>query len=270
MSEDVVFVCVATESKLYLPYLQRLLPSLVVLGLGSVQWRHFSTKYRLLRDFLQSPAAASIGDDAPVCVIDAYDILPTRAVTSLGPRFAQLLRRHPKTRIVIGHDCNANSVIEHLFSKPYFGELNQRGDRLNGGQFIGRKRDVLTLATQLLRRNPDFVDDQVELTRYANAHPDRVWIDRERHFFCVCNLPLEEIDPEIADDPASRFAFVHANSNGALNSFLRHHWGIHVPLDEQLAIFVHNRIAFAKKTESISRDYLRRISRDPMSLLPGP
>lgn len=67
------YVCVATKSKLYFPYLKQLLPELTVLGMGT-KWKGFIMKYELLGEYLK----ILNNDNDIVCFIDAYDILPTK------------------------------------------------------------------------------------------------------------------------------------------------------------------------------------------------
>ena len=244
-TSTVVFACVATEEKLYLPYLrQLLLPNkLHILGEGQ-PWKNFSTKYRLLQSFLLQEW---IDDDRIVCVLDAYDILPTRNVMHLQTQFRDFKRQHPGVKMVVGHDRNPNRLVEEVLSKPYFGTVND-GLRLNGGQFIGLKRDLKVIIDEVLETNPNFTDDQVELTAYAKQHPSYVWIDTESRFFKVCNEALAEVH-HVNVPNTSSYSFVHANMNGFLNVYLWRYWGVEVPLNEQATIFTTNYKSFVKKIE---------------------
>ena len=47
------YVCVATESQLYFPYLKQLLPNLVVLGMG-MKWTGYMMKCQLIVEYLRS------------------------------------------------------------------------------------------------------------------------------------------------------------------------------------------------------------------------
>ena len=250
--DEILFICVATECKLYLKYLSALVPNLRILGSGE-KWKNFSTKYHILKAFLEENK--NIHDKRVVCVIDAYDILPTPNIHNLKAQFQHFKKENPETKMVIGYDRNPNPLIE-LFSRNYFGCIQEL--RLNGGQFIGYKKDLLHIIKKVLNTNPDFVDDQIELTKYANNKKENrghIWIDKEESFFKVCNEPLTEVDDSIL-----LFSFVHANTNGFMTNYLSSVYGIRVPLDEQLHIWKENHKNYFKKTLSYVGDQSRRLA----------
>ena len=104
------YVCVATEKKLYLPYLQELLPELVVLGLNT-PWRGFITKYKLLQAYLST---AEILDDDLICFIDAYDVLPTKQLDAFEGNVREFLTAQPQVKLIVGYDKVDNPIHEFL------------------------------------------------------------------------------------------------------------------------------------------------------------
>ena len=127
------YVCVATERKLYLRYLQELLPELVILGL-STPWRGFITKYKLLQKYLSTNELA---DDDLICFIDAYDVLPTKHIINLEATYSAFIKAQPAVKLIVGYDKVDNPIHEY-FCKAIFGLVDEK--RLNSGQFIGTKK----------------------------------------------------------------------------------------------------------------------------------
>jgi hypothetical protein len=230
-------VCIATEHQLYLPYLKALVPDLIVLGMGT-PWRSFATKYELLLAYLRGVQA-----DELVCVIDAYDVLPTKHLHALATRFRWLRRRYPSTKMIIGHDVAENPLVEHISCTMLFGSVG--GDRMNGGCFMGIARDLQSIIESL----PEFTDDQKAFHKYANAHPFEILIDKKRLLFDVVNRPLQQCG---VDSPS---CFVHANMNGLLEELLSWEHGICVPMGVAVANYLTNLDNFARKARMYSTRY---------------
>ena len=234
------FACVATEMKLYLPYLQALLPDLVVLGLNT-KWEGFITKYKLLQAYL-----STLKDEDIICFIDAYDVLPTQQVKQLQANYEAFEAEHPHVKMIVGYDRVDNFIHEYL-SREIFGTVNAPGQaqmRLNSGQFIGRVKNIREIISYILENTAYFLTDQVELTKYANEMPGDVYIDAEQHFFYVKSKPLQQILP-----PANKrgCAFVHANGNGFLDTFLAEEHGIKVGYEVWFAILLANLMGVVRK-----------------------
>jgi len=225
------YVCVATEMKLYLPYLKQLLPELVVLGLNT-KWDGFITKYKLLREYLSTP---EIQDDDIICFIDAYDVLPTKNIALLETKYQTFMKEHPDIKIIVGYDKVDNFIHEYL-CRMTFGTVNDI--RLNSGQFIGTAKNIREIITHILDTTAHFQTDQIELTKYANKNKT-VYIDINEEFFYVKSLPLQQVLlPKIVSINA--VAFIHANGNGCLEHFLYEEHNIQVQLKERWFNFLDN------------------------------
>jgi hypothetical protein len=212
------YVCVATENKLYFPYLKQLIPDLVVLGMNK-KWKGFSTKIKLIYKFLKT-----LNDNDIVCIIDAYDILPIKQNQQIEKRFVKIIDKNPNVKIIIGYDKNDNDIDES-FSQYLFGSFN--GKRINGGNYMGYVKNILYIY-RIILQNEYFKDDQIELTKYLNKFPEHVYIDTNKIFFNVVNKPLLQNNI----DENCKSYFIHANMNGYLEDFLLEHHNIIVnPID---------------------------------------
>ena len=98
MANNIKFVCVATEMKLYLPYLKQLIPDLVILGLNT-KWDGFFTKYRLFNEYL-----SNLNDNDIVCFLDAYDVLPTKNINTLYDKLISTIQNYPDTKMIVAYD----------------------------------------------------------------------------------------------------------------------------------------------------------------------
>ena len=236
------YICVATENKLYLPYLKQLLPELVILGKNK-KWDGFITKIKLIYKYLKT-----LNDDDIVCIIDAYDILPTKNIHHLEKRFVKIMDKNPKVKMIIGYDKNDSDTIES-FSQDLFGSVD--GKRINGGNYIGYVKNILDIY-RIILQNEDFEDDQIELTKYANKFPEHIYIDKNKILFNVVNQPLKQN----VKDENCKSCFIHANTNGYLEDFLLSEHNIVVSHFEKLQNFKDNIDGIIKKIiyyESCSR-----------------
>ena len=85
------YICIATENKCYLPYLKRLIPDLVILGMG-LEWEGYMMKPRLVKKYLET-----LPNNDIVCVIDAYDILPTKNIVNLEEKFIDFCKKKSRS-----------------------------------------------------------------------------------------------------------------------------------------------------------------------------
>lgn len=224
------YVCVATEMKLYLPYLKQLLPELVILGLNT-KWSGFITKYKLLQEYLSTN---EIQDDELVCFIDAYDVLPTKQINKLSDTYANFIKDHPEVKIIVGYDKVDNFIHEYL-CQFIFGMIDDK--RLNSGQFIGTAKNIREIVAHILNTTTHFQTDQIELTKYANQFKNQVHIDVEQDFFYVKSRPLQQVMLPMA---AGAGAFIHANGNGLLDQFLLEEHEIKLNIIEKWLLYIEN------------------------------
>jgi hypothetical protein len=246
------YVCVATEKKLYLPFLQELLPELVVLGLNT-PWRGFITKYKLLQAYL-SPKECSleeISDDDLICFLDAYDVLPTKQLGAFEGKVRAFLAAQPQVKLIVGYDKVDNPIHEFL-CQEIFGLVGAR--RLNSGQFIGTAKDIREMITHIFQTTTNFQTDQIELTKYANEFREAIHIDEAQNFFYVKSRPLQQVHLPAS----SAAAFIHANGNGFLEDFLRDEHAIQVSLKERLKHFIVNLNGLLKKIVIYDTIYIKK------------
>jgi hypothetical protein len=218
------YVCIATQSKLYFPYLKKLIPDLVVLGMG-MKWSGFIMKYELLVDYLKT-----LNDDDIICVIDAYDVLPTKYIVDLEKQFIKFSKKNPNVKMIVGYDKPDNYVIDKL--GDYIFETHNNC-RLNAGQYIGYVKNIKKIIENIM--NETFKDDQIEITKYANKHQEQVFIDTERIFFLVKTNILQQV---LLSNYKS--SFIHANSNGLLEDFLMEHHNIFINSKIRMNNFIIN------------------------------
>ena len=249
----VKYVCVATDNKLYLPYLQELLPELVVLGLNT-PWRGFITKYKLLQTYL-SPKECSpkeISDDDLICFLDAYDVLPTKQLNQFESKVRAFLTAQPEVKLIVGYDKVDNAMHEYL-CQEIFGLVDEK--RLNSGQFIGTAKHIREMITHIFQTTTNFQTDQIELTKYANEFRDAVHIDEAQTFFYVKSRPLQQVRLP-ATSPSA--AFIHANGNGFLEDFLRDEHTIHVGFKERFQNFITNIQGLLRKIVIYDMIYIKK------------
>jgi hypothetical protein len=236
---NILYVCVATEFKLYLPYLRKILPELVILGLDT-KWNGFITKYKLFRKYLEN-----IDDDKIVVFIDAYDVLPTKKINKLPEQFINFSKKNPNIKIIVGYDKIDNKIFEKI-STYMFGSID--GIRLNSGQYIGYARNIKYVLDIILDNIKNSynknIDDQVELTKYANMYKNDIYIDINSDFFYVASQSLKEIN---IHNNNYKYSFIHACGNGFMNEYLKSEYNIILSSDAKKKILNNNMKGFLKK-----------------------
>lgn len=248
MRNKIKYVCVATEMKLYLPSLKQLIPELVILGLNS-KWEGFITKYKLLQAYLSTP---EIKDKDIICFIDAYDVLPTKHLSSLRKKYQKFKKANPKVKIIVGYDKVDNAFHEYL-CRVIFGTID--ADRLNSGQFIGRAKDIREIVNYILTTTTHFQTDQIELTKYANQFKEQVYIDDKQEFFYVKSRPMQQVMLPHSLVPA----FIHANGNGFLDEFLETEHGMQLTIKEKYKNYMDNLFGCLRKLVLYDIIYIKRI-----------
>lgn len=223
------YVCVATQNKLYLPFLKKLIPDLVVLGMG-MKWKGLMMKYELLNEYLDS-----LEDGDIVCFLDAYDVLPTKNIVYLENQFIQFSKKNPEIKIIVGYDKIEDNMILEFISQEIFGTIE--GDRINSGQYIGYVKNIKEIIKHILFNItcPVDLNDQTELTKYASHHNKHCHIDKDGMFFSVITCPLQPVK-----NTNTVCSFVHANVNGFLENFLQEHHDIEVNPLQKAINFIDN------------------------------
>jgi len=227
------YVCVATESKLYFPYLKQLIPDLIVLGMNE-KWKGFIMKYELLIKYLKT-----LNDNDIVCFIDAYDVLPTKNINHLEKQFVKFSKKHPKIKMIVGYDKTDN-IIHELIEEKIFDTI--KGDRINSGQFIGYVKNIKIIIKSILHNTKSFQTDQIELTKYIKKNRQSFFIDKEKVFFDVKTNPLKQ-----TINTNQTNSFIHANGNGCLEDFLLEHHNIVVNPIDRIHNFIDNFNGVIKK-----------------------
>ena len=239
MSNNIKFVCVATEMNLYLPYLLQILPDLVILGLNT-QWEGYFNRFKMLQTYFET-----LKDDDIVCFIDAYDVLPTKNINALHDKFIDFTNKHPSVKMIIGHD--ETKPLNNFFGNLLFGSVN--GIRLNGGTYIGYVKNIKEIITYIINNNTVINDDQVALTQYANTFPQDIYIDINKEFFFVFSDPLQPINiNNNKHNENNKPCFIHANLNGFLDEFLKTEHNIFIDDATKTKIFLKNIEGVYKKS----------------------
>ena len=253
MNSGIRYICVATEMKLYLPYLKMLIPELVILGLNE-KWEGFITKYKLLKHYL---SLDEIYDDTLICFIDAYDVLPTKNIIYFERKYKEFIKNHQDVKMIVGYDIVDNVVHEHL-CQDIFGTVDNV--RLNSGQFIGSAKNIKEVINYILDNTSNFQTDQIELTKYANTFKKEVYIDINHDFFYVKSRPLKQVLLPITglNSAVAGPAFIHANGNGFLNEFLLKEHGIYISDKERIIHFIENVKSVLKKIIIYDLIYIKK------------
>lgn len=242
------YVCVATESQLYFPYLKQLLPNLVVLGMG-MKWTGYMMKCQLIVEYLRS-----LKNNDIICFVDAYDVLPTKNIVNLETQFIEFSKNHPKVKIIVGGGIITNPI--HKICNDLIFENNE----LNSGTYIGYANDILYVLTNIIN-NPNITNitnDQYELIKYSQQNLNDIFIDNNSDFFCVVSTPLQPVMLNGND----KCSFIHANGNGCLEDFLKEHHNINCGLDVRLNNYiVHLKTIFSKIQEYITHFFQINIQR---------
>jgi len=251
MSSEIKYVCVATEIKLYLPYLKQLIPDLVILGLNK-KWEGFITKYKLLNQYLSSD---KIHDDTIICFIDAYDVLPTNNIINFEKTYSEFIKNHQDIKMIVGYDIVENVVHEYL-CQDIFGTVDDM--RLNSGQFIGTAKNIREIINYILDNTSNFQTDQIELTKYANNFKNDIYIDTNNDFFYVKSRPLKQVLLPSITIGGTGPAFIHANGNGFLDDFLFKEHGIYISIKERILHFIENIKGSLKKIIIYDLIYIKK------------
>lgn len=226
----IFYVCIATENKFYLPYLKKLIPNLVILGMN-MEWKGYMMKPKLVYEYLKTLNSNDI-----VCIIDAYDILPTKNISNLENKFIIFLKKNPDVKLIVGSEIH-DSIIKKTFSNIIY--KSHEGYIINAGQMIGYVKHVskyfkyiLSLPKSYLEKNNN--DDQIILTNYANAltNKNEIYIDKNKYFFHVNSNQLQQITV-----PNSDVCFVHAALNGLMDDFLLQHHNIRITEKDKSNIY---------------------------------
>ena len=226
------YVCIATETNFYLPYLQKLIPNLVILGMG-MKWEGYMMKPKLVNEYLKT-----LHNNDIICIIDAYDVLPTKNIVNLEKKYINFCKKNPDVKIIVGSDnIQHDNIIKKSLSKIIFQDYE--GYIMNAGQMIGCVKNIkhyfthiLSLPKYYLENNHN--DDQVIITNYALAlnNKNEVYIDKNKKFFHVDCNPLQQITI-----PNSNVCFVHSTMNGLMDKFLLEHHNIHINMKDKSIIY---------------------------------
>jgi len=180
-------VTVATESKFYFPYLvescKRNGTNLVVLGFGE-KWLGFNWRLKKMMEFLKT-----IPDNDVVCFLDGYDILCTRNLYQLIPKFLKI-KKETDCKIIVGSD--QHYTLLKYWAKLTYGECDKK--LINAGNYIGYKKDLLKIIEHIYLNNPDDAnDDQLLLTKYCVHNPSLFHIDTKSEIFLVYMNPFTDV-----------------------------------------------------------------------------
>jgi hypothetical protein len=236
------YVCVATESKLYFPYLKQLVPDLVVLGMNK-KWKGFIMKYELLIKYLKT-----LNDNDIVCFIDAYDVLPTKNITHLEKQFVKFSNKHPKIKMIVG-----GGVIKGKIQK-ICNDIIFDNSIINSGTYIGYAKNILHVLLEIMKQ-PKINDDQIELIKYTKNNPNDIFIDIDNNFFLTKSTPLQQVNLE----DNIECSFIHANGNGLLEDFLLEHHNIHTDVIIRSSNFIKHCISIKKKINIYIKTASRRL-----------
>jgi hypothetical protein len=178
---------VATHPKYYFPYLEKTCSKwnvkLTVLGMGE-KWGGYVWKFKKILEFLRSVP----GDDV-VCFVDGYDVVATKDLNELVPKFLEI-RNRENCDMIVAKDSFLAFPFDRILH-IYFGSCN--GVRINSGTYIGYASDLLQILSDAVIRNPDEQDDQRLLTQYCSLFPKKFYIDMRNELFQVCPAPLQEM-----------------------------------------------------------------------------
>jgi len=188
-------VTVATESKLYFPYLIQSCKNngaqLKVLGYGE-KWKGFNWRFKLVLKYLKSLNSNDI-----VCFVDGYDVICTRNLKELPSIFLKLKEKY-NCRIIIGEHKkilknNTVNYFHNLMINYYFSTCNNKA--LNAGTYIGLVKDLLNILENIYNLFPiNNYDDQILMTKYCKKHSDEIYIDINNELFLTLENSYNEID----------------------------------------------------------------------------
>ena len=215
-------VTVATESKLYFPYLvescKKNGKELEVLGMGET-WQGFNWRYTKIIEYL-----TTLPDNDIVCFVDGYDVLCCRNLQELPYIFTQI-REQTGCKIVVANEIG--SMFSYFFSNIYFDKNNN--NYINSGTYIGYVFDLLEILPQIYKLNPrNDADDQILMQQYCQKNADIIYCDIENKLFLTLVYPLEEFSKYVTINNSSQLItynsenpfFIHAANNGFLNGII--------------------------------------------------
>ena len=235
------YVCIATENKFYLPYLKQLIPNLIILGMN-MEWEGYIMKPKLVNKYLKK-----LHNNDIVCIIDAYDILPTKNIVNLEKKFIDFCKNNPQVKMIVGSEKHDNNIIKKKLSKIIFKEYE--GYIINAGQMIGYVKNIkhyyeyiLSLPKTYLEKNHN--DDQIILTKYTLKlnNKNKVYIDKKNNFFYVNSEMLQQITI-----PNSNVCFVHAAMNGLMDNYLLEHHNINIEMKDKSTMYKEHLKQLVKK-----------------------
>ena len=238
------YVCIATENKFYLPYLKQLIPNLIILGMN-MEWEGYIMKPKLVNKYLKK-----LHNNDIVCIIDAYDILPTKNIVNLEKKFIDFCKNNPQVKMIVGSEKHDNNIIKKKLSKIIFKEYE--GYIINAGQMIGYVKNIkhyyeyiLSLPKTYLEKNHN--DDQIILTKYTlklnnKNNKNKVYIDKKNNFFYVNSEMLQQITI-----PNSNVCFVHAAMNGLMDNYLLEHHNINIEMKDKSTMYKEHLKQLVKK-----------------------
>lgn len=200
---------VATHPKYYFHYLEKTCArwqvKLEVLGMGE-KWEGYVWKFTKILEFLRSVPPEDI-----VCFVDGYDVIATRDLNELVPKFLEIKERE-KCDMIIAKDYAVPFPLDKILH-VYFGTCN--GIRINSGTYIGYSADLLCILENALKIFPDEKDDQKLLTDYCSLSSKKFYIDMESELFQVSLIPMKEMKLN-----KRRPFFAHAAGCGYLTDIL--------------------------------------------------
>ena len=242
--ENLHIITVATESKFYFPYLiescKRNGKELKVLGMGK-KWEGYNMRYNLMIDYLNTLQKYDI-----VCIIDGYDVLCTRDLNELIPKFKEIQNR-TKCKIIVGDDSFGYFF---LFSPLFFGKC--KNESINAGTYIGYVKDILEIIQNIYELNPkNDSDDQLLMTNYCQQNPTVFYIDKDSELFLKLGYGLQELDQyvEIKNNVLTynniQPFFIHAAGNGYLDNIIKKlGYEYKDNIKEQIAISSYDKIMY--------------------------
>lgn len=202
---------VATESKYYLPYLQKTCAEwgvdLTILGMGE-KWEGYIFKFKKIVDFLQSLPADDI-----VCFVDGYDVIVTNDLNELVPTFLKITERE-QCKIIVAKDYALPFPFSEIM-KLYFGNCD--GQYINSGTYIGYVSNLSQILQTAILTFPNEKDDQKLIVNYCSLYPQDFYVDKDCELFQVFLCPFTEM--KINNSP--RPFFVHAAGCGYLTNILK-------------------------------------------------
>ena len=208
-------VTVATESKYYFPYLiescKKNGKELELLGMGK-KWEGYNWRFTLMIDYLNTLPKEDI-----VCFVDGYDVLCTRDLNELVPKFKEIQKR-TNCKIIVGDDSKNGKYT-------YFPSCFNKN--INAGTYIGYVKDIIEVVTNIYTINSkNDSDDQHLMIQYCQKNPNIFYVDEPSELFLTLIYSLQEVDQyvEIKNGVLTynniQPFFIHAAGNGYLDTII--------------------------------------------------